>query len=320
MQNAGLRSWTNLRTLVFEFIGDSTNWGNYDNLAAIEADIPSGRLRTGDVATADDTDVVYRYDGTDWFIYIHPPVATSLDFLKASTAEGAYGISGQTTYRYVTLSGTGYWVPETVYLAGPTREAWFDGDEDNTTLASQGFIVTQVGGGTIATDGTRIFSSCTTSSDTARLSRNNAAWNSDTGIWFRFRFEVTNWVWSDDTNTFAIGAQFSDGSNFVRLGLLGSILSGDFLGFNLFGSSEFAMNPTIDPTTGEILLEGIIKPLSSDFWEVTVNNIPVGFCRQTAGIASASKSFALGSSTSSAGSESAVTAYRDFVLVSFPTV
>lgn len=316
--NSGLRSWSNLKTVVYSGLGTSTNWGTKDDLTAIEAINPL-QVRSGDVATADDTGIVYRYDGTDWLIYIHSPVAESTSFLKQPTFEGAYGLAGLETYRYAILSGTGYWIPEIAYLGGATREAWFDGDEDNTTLATQNLIIAQIGGGTIGTDGTRIVSSCTTSSDTARILRNNAAWNSSTGIYFRLRVEVTSWVWTDDTDTFAIAAQYSDGSNFVRLGLLGSILAGDFMGFNLFGSSEFAMNPTIDISSGEFLIEGLIKPQGTSFWKVSSQGTQVGFCRQDAGIASASKSFALGSSTSASGGESAVVAYRDYVLVSFPT-
>jgi hypothetical protein len=316
--NSGLRSWSNLKTTVYSGLGTSTNWGTKDDLAAIEAINPL-QVRSGDVATADDTGIVYRYDGTQWLIYIHSPVTNSSDFLKEPTFEGAYGLANLETYRYVTLSGTGYWIPEIAYLGGATREAWFDGDEDNTTLASQNLILLQSGGGTIGTDGTRIISSCLTSSDISRISRNNAAWNSTTGIYFRMKVEVTSFVFVDTTNTFAIVGQYSDGSNFVRLGLLGSILSGNFLGFNLFGSSEFVMNPTVDVTGTELLIEGLIKPQGTTFWNVSSDGVQIGFCRQNAGIASASKSFALGASTSSLGAESVVVAYRDFVLVSFPT-
>jgi hypothetical protein len=315
--NSGLRSWSNLKTVVYSGLGTSTDWGTKDDLAAIEAINPL-QVRSGDVATADDTGIVYRYDGTQWLIYIHSPVASSKDFEKLGIVEGAYGISGQFTYRYTSLSGTGYWIPEAVYLAGATREAWFDGDESNATLATQNLILTQVGGGTVGTDGIRIVSSCLTSSDTSRISRNNASWNPNTGIYFRLYVEATSFSFTDTTNTFVIAGQYSDNSNFVRLGLVGSVNSGN-LGFNLFGSSEFAFEPGISLVGTERYIEGIIKPGSSNFWEVFIDGIPVGFCRQTAGIASASRSFALGSSTSASGGESAVVAYRDFVLVSFPT-
>jgi hypothetical protein len=314
----GLRAWQGQSlSPSFTYIGENTIWET-TNLSLI----PTDTRRDGDLALETGSGIIYRWNNTldIWEYWQNLAGATVADLPITEVAEGATGVVGVgRTYRATIQSGKVYWVPDLVYTASPTRAAWFVGTESNAALATQGSVLLSTGGASIATNGTSIVCSCTTTSDIARIFRNEAGFDTSTSLYLQTFARVTSFTGVDGVNTFIILGQFSDSATFIRLGRRTGLLSGD-ISFDVFDPTQpngYVIEEGYAAST-EVLLEILIRPNNqTDLWQVYIDSVYVGSANQDKGTASASRSFAVGCSTSSTSGDQAVLELRDYALFTF---